>query len=101
MFIDALGRHSNLQGVENRYSNMINEYSSNREVTKVLDFGNSIWIARDKFDELKDSYREKVSGIYDASIRGFREEDPEGAINDWVKEVTRGKIEKIAGNHYW
>ena len=44
---------------------MIDEYSSNKEVTKVLDFGNSIWIARDKFDELKDSYREKVSGIYD------------------------------------
>ena len=101
MFIDALGRHSNLQGVENRYINMIDEYKSNKEVTKVLDFGNSIWIARDKFDELKDSYREKVSGIYEASIRGFREEDPEGAINDWVKEVTRGKIEKIAGNHYW
>ena len=79
---------------------MIDEYSSNKEVTKVLDFGNSIWIARDKFDELKDSYREKVSGIYDASIRGFREEDPEGAINDWVKEVTRGKIEKIAGDNH-
>ena len=77
---------------------MIEEYSSNRELTKVLDFGNSIWMQRDKFEHIKDSYREKVSRIYDASVRGFREEDPEGAINYWAKEVTRGKINKIVGN---
>ena len=72
---------------------MIEEYSSNRELTKVLDFGNSIWMQRDKFEHIKDSYREKVSRIYDASVRGFK-----GAINYWAKEVTRGKINKIVGN---
>ena len=35
--------------------------------------------------------------MYDATLRPFADEDPEGEINDWVNDLTKGKIDKIVG----
>ena len=49
------------------------------------------------FQNVSSEYLEKIDEIYDATLRPFADENPEGEINDWVNELTKGKIDKIVG----
>ena len=68
------------------------------DVEKNFVFGNKIWTSYDDSD-IEETFQDKIMDLYGAEIDKFAEENPENEINDWVKEMTNGKIDKIIGKY--
>ena len=67
------------------------------EVTKLLTFGNRIWTSKANYGRISGKFLESTSANYNAEVETLHTIKPERAVNDWVKQVTKGKIEKIVG----
>ena len=95
----ALGRVNNVQRLEASYERMIDNYKAELASGKwELAIGNKLWTTKNNFQKMNSGYMEKINGIYGASFEELEDKNPEVAINNWVKKITRGKIEKIVGN---
>jgi len=92
--LDALGRHRSIQNLEQRYQHFVRDYKDT-DVTEILNYGNKFWTTKKYFDKIRGQYLERISSFYDADFSVIKAKSPEKEINDWVKEQTKGKIEKI------
>ena len=94
--LDALGSVRNVQNLEQRYMNFVEDYKST-DVTEILNFGNKFWTTQKYFKKIRGQYLEKISALYDADFSLIAAKNPEKEINEWVKKQTNGKIDKIVG----
>ena len=58
-----------------------------------------MWTTPKYFSKINDEYKNKIENLYDANFNKFTAQNPEKAVNEWVKEVTKGKIDKIVGEY--
>ena len=56
-----------------------------------------MWTTPRYFPKIDDEYKSKLENLYGAKFAKFAAKNPEKEVNDWVKEVTQGKIDKIVG----
>ena len=96
--LDALGSHRVIQNLEERYQHFVRDYKDT-DVTEILNYGNKFWTTQKYFDKIRGQYLERISSFYDADFSVIKAKSPEKEINDWVKEQTKGKIEKIVGKY--
>ena len=95
----ALGRVNNVQRLEVIYKRIINNYNSGLGSGKwELAIGNRLWMTKNNFQKMNSGYMEKINGIYAAGFDDLDDKNPAVEINNWVKKITKGKIEKIVGN---
>ena len=92
----TMGRHRTIQNIEQRYRYFVQDYK-NTDVNEILSFANKFWTSQKYFRKIRGQYIEKISSLYDASISVIKKQNPEKEINDWVKQQTKGKIDKIVG----
>lgn len=95
--LDALGRTSNVQALESRYRLLIQDYIKTN-VSNMLSFGNRFWTEKRYYDKLNSQFLERLTYIYDVDVNVFGP-DPAKEVNDWVANVTDGKITKIIGKY--
>lgn len=91
--LQAFGRTRNIKTLEEMYARYLKNFKGT-DVEKNFVFGNKIWTSYND-SEIEDEFEDKIMDLYGAEIDKFTEENPENEINDWVNEMTNGKIEKI------
>ena len=62
-----------------------------------LEYGNRLYTTKENFNKVSNDYVKKLVQNYDATIKPFADQDPEKEINDWVNDLTKGKIDKVVG----
>jgi len=91
--LNTFGRTRNIKTLEEMYAKYLKNFKGT-DVEKNFVFGNKIWTSYDDSD-IEETFQDKIMDLYGAEIDKFAEENPEVEINDWVKEMTNGKIDKI------
>ena len=78
---------------------LMNDISSVPEGTAAIKTANALWPAKEEI--LRESYRNKVSRFYRASLTpldySHHTEEARAAINKWVKKETQNKITEMIG----
>lgn len=92
--LSGFGRAANIENLEQIYGNYVKSYKGT-DVEKNLKFGNRMWTTPRYFPKIDDDYKSKLEDLYGAQFAKFAAKNPEKEVNDWVKEVTQGKIDKI------
>lgn len=92
--LSGFGRAANIENLEQIYGNYVESYKGT-DVEKNLKFGNRMWTTPRYFPKIDDDYKSKLEDLYGAQFAKFAAKNPEKEVNDWVKEVTQGKIDKI------
>jgi len=95
--LNTFGRTRNIKTLEEMYAKYLKNFKGT-DVEKNFVFGNKIWTSYDDSD-IEETFQDKIMDLYGAEIDKFAEENPENEINDWVKEMTNGKIDKIIGKY--
>ncbi len=76
---------------------LIAEYSQNDKVN--LNISNSIWLNTDYFKGLSvdfsQSFKDKITGFYNADSKTVTNADAVSEINKWVSEKTQERIRKV------
>jgi len=91
--LEVFGRTRNIKTLEGMYAKYLKNFKGT-DVEKNFVFGNKIWTSYND-SEIEDEFKNKIMGLYGAEIEKFAEKNPEDDINDWVNEMTNGKIDKI------
>jgi len=91
--LEVFGRTRNIKTLEEMYAKYLKNFKGTN-VEKNFVFGNKIWTSYDD-SEIEEEFKNKIMGLYGAEIDKFAEKNPEDEINDWVNEMTNGKIDKI------
>ena len=60
-------------------------------------FGNKIWTTNEFFGDINTRYLERLDAIYQTDFGLIPAENPEKTVNDWVRGVTKGKIQELFG----
>ena len=94
--LSGFGRATNIENLEQIYGNYVKSYKGT-DVEKNLKFGNRMWTTPRYFPKIDGAYKSKLENLYGAKFAKFAAKNPEKEVNDWVKEVTQGKIDKIVG----
>ena len=94
--LNALGRVRNIQALELRYQALVRDYK-NTKVKDLLQFGNTLWTSDKYYNKTGGRFLEKVSSIYAAELRLLQKDNPQNEINQWVRDLTKGKIDGIIG----
>jgi len=92
--LSGFGRAANIENLEEIYGQYVKSYKGT-EVEKNLKFGNRMWTTPRYFPKIDGDYKSKLENLYGAQFAKFAANNPEKEVNDWVKEVTQGKIDKI------
>ena len=61
----------------------------------MLTVTNSLWVKESVFPLITEEFIKLLRINYDAGVQSIVEKNATSQINDWVKESTKGKIEKI------
>lgn len=61
----------------------------------MLTVTNSLWVKESVFPLITEEFIKLLRTNYDAGVQSIVEQNATSQINDWVKESTKGKIEKI------
>ena len=93
--LQAFGRHGNIQNIESSYGDIVEQYKILSK--NIFSFGNRFYTTEKHYQLIEYDYLVKITQSYDADIKFFAPSNPEKAINEWVKEKTNGKIDKIIG----
>ena len=96
--LKALGRFPNIQGLENHYFKLLKDYSTTNH--HPLSFGNKMWTKSPYFEQIDGRFFERLDAIYMADIDILSSSNPVKQINNWIEEVTKGKITELIGNIY-
>jgi len=92
--LSGFGRAANIENLEEIYGQYVKSYKGT-DVEKNLKFGNRMWTTPRYFPKIDGDYKSKLENLYGAQFAKFAANNPEKEVNDWVKEVTQGKIDKI------
>ena len=92
--LTLFGTIGNIDGLEKRFQRLTQDYKKS-EIQKILSFGNGFWVRKDLFPEILPMFKDKIHNFYDADINVLDTFQPEKAVNNYVKEKTKGKITKI------
>jgi len=92
--LNGFGRAQKIENLEELYGQFLKSYKGT-DVEKSLKFGNRMWTTPRYFPKIDDDYKSKLENLYGAEFAKFAANNPEKEVNDWVKEVTQGKIDKI------
>lgn len=92
--LSGFGRAQKIENLEQLYGQFLKSYKGT-DVEKSLKFGNKMWTTPRYFPKIDDEYKSKLENLYGAKFAKFAAKNPEKEVNDWVKEVTQGKIDKI------
>ena len=65
----------------------------------VLTLSNGIWTREDFEDKINEKYLTHLNSTYNAQVLTLPRSSPEIKVNEWVKNVTKGKIEKIVSKY--
>jgi serine protease inhibitor len=66
----------------------------------VLTITNGLWTQPDVVSIINEKYLDHINKTYNAQVMILPNESPESAVNNWVKRVTQGKIQKIVGEFF-
>ena len=94
--LSGFGRAANIENLEQIYGQFVKSYRGS-DVENNLKFGNRMWTTPRYFPKIDGDYKSKLENLYGAKFAKFAANNPEKEVNDWVKEVTQGKIDKIVG----
>jgi len=92
--LNGFGRAQKIENLEQLYGQFLKSYKGT-DVEKSLKFGNRMWTTPRYFPKIDDDYKSKLENLYGAEFAKFAANNPEKEVNDWGKEVTQGKIDKI------
>ncbi len=87
-----------LKNINTEYLNLINNLEGADEKVEI-NIANSMWIS-DKFEsEVRQDFKNRVKDYYksEAFIRNFGSYGTVDEINNWIKDKTKGKIDKMVG----
>ena len=89
----AMGKITSSPVVTSAYTEILQSYKN--ESQRALLYGNHIWVSN-QFS-IDDQYREAVVNDFDTEISNlnFQEANATAFVNDWVKKITKGNIEKL------
>lgn len=91
----ALGRSQDLQTLELTYKKLIEDFVTSEDIIESLSFGTGFWTTKSYFSEIQKQWLQKITDLYDVTVKVFQDQRPENGINEWVRNQTRGKIDKI------
>ena len=90
----GFGGAVNIRNIEKFYGQLVESYKG-PEVEKNLKFGTRVWTSPRYFPKIDECYKRKIENLYDAEFDKFTPRGSEKNVNDWVNEVTQGKIDNI------
>ena len=67
------------------------------DIEKMLIFGNRVWTTQRYFPKILEAYKNDIAKLYDAEFLELPAENGEVDINNWVSDITKGKISNIIG----
>jgi len=87
-------REIDIEEVNNTYKNLI-PYLSNVDKDVDIDISNSIWFREG--EAIKEEFLSTNTDVFDAKVEevDFSNTETVDTINGWIKESTKGKIEKM------
>ena len=94
--LNAFGSTANLKLLNHFYGQFVENYKGT-DVEKTLQFGNRLWTSEKHFQKIEEDYKNTIKETYDAEFDILSDTSPEKPINDWVKNITQGKIDQIVG----
>merc|ERR1712066_926508 len=65
------------------------------EIEKTLKFGNRMWTTQKYYPKILEPYRNTISKLYDAEFSKLPAKNGEVEVNNWVSDITKGKITNI------
>ena len=77
---------------------MITNFQGND--SRVLTLSNGIWTQEEFEDKINENYLTHLNSTYNAQVLTLPRISPEIKVNEWVKNVTKGKIEKIVSKYF-
>merc|ERR1712038_851780 len=92
--LNGFGRNGKIEVLEKLYGQFVKDYKT-PEIEKMLTFGNRLWTTQRYFPKILQPYKDKIMKLYDAEFLKLPAENGEVDINNWVKEITKGKITNI------
>ena len=98
--LKVLGNPKSIRDLEEEYVKLINAYNKDKgghygKISNALELANRVWMTRAEKTNVKQSYKDLMRDSYSIDLAELPENDPANAVNDWVKEKTKGKIEKL------
>jgi len=95
--IGLFGSFGRISEIEDQYGNFVKLYNHFKSIGSKtnLEYGNRLYTTKTYFQNVSTEYLEKIDLVYDATLRPFADENPEGEINDWVNDLTKGRIDRI------
>ena len=94
--LDGFGRANVIETLEHVYGKVVKNYKGT-SVEKTIKFGNQLWTTPRYFSKIDEGYKCKIEQLYGSEFSKLVAKNPEKEVNDWVKEVTQGKTDKIIG----
>jgi len=94
--VAGFGRNGKIELLEKMYAQFVKDYKNQTlGIDKMLIFGNRVWTTERYFPKILQSYKQSISKFYDAEFMKLNETDGEKDVNEWVEDITEGKITNI------
>merc|ERR1711936_59271 len=90
----GFGRNSKIDLLERLYGQFVKDYKT-PEIEKTLKFGNRMWTTQKYYPKVLQPYRNTISKLYDAEFSKLPAKNGEVEVNNWVSDITKGKITNI------
>merc|ERR1712209_209547 len=90
----GFGRNSKIDVLEKLYGQFVKDYKT-PDIEKMLIFGNRVWTTQRYFPKISEAYKNDIAKLYDAEFLELPAENGEVDINNWVSDITKGKISNI------
>merc|ERR1711893_24153 len=90
----GFGRNSKIDVLEKLYGQFVKDYKT-PDIEKMLIFGNRVWTTQRYFPKILEAYKNDIAKLYDAEFLELPAENGEVDINNWVSDITKGKISNI------
>merc|ERR1711944_251438 len=87
----GFGRNSKIDLLEKLYGQFVKDYKT-PEIEKTLKFGNRMWTTQKYYPKILEPYKNTISKLYDAEFSKLPAKNGEVEVNNWVSEITKGKI---------
>ena len=94
--LSGFGRLANIGSLEQFHGQVVKSYKGT-EVEKTIKLGNGLWTTPRYFSKIEEGYKCKIRHSFGSEFAKLIARNPENEVNDWLKEVTEGKTNKVIG----